>query len=113
VRNSLHQLADFRLQKLIRNDQRFERVAHVATARRNRLIRCRFKPVSAGLWIWRGTSALMGTLAVSTGSRNVVNRIKGDAALASARTKRPAPKAAANGSATLSGPKRLGVRHSP
>lgn len=28
VRNSLHQLADFRLQKLIRNDQRLERLAH-------------------------------------------------------------------------------------
>jgi hypothetical protein len=36
VRNSLHQLADFIFQKLIRNDQRLERVADIAPARRNR-----------------------------------------------------------------------------
>jgi hypothetical protein len=54
MRNSLHQFADFRFQILVRHDQRLERVAHVATARRNRFVRCRFKPVGVGLWIWRG-----------------------------------------------------------
>jgi hypothetical protein len=54
MRNSLHQFADFRFQKLVRHDQRLERVAHVAAARRNCFVGCRFKPVSVGLWIWRG-----------------------------------------------------------
>jgi hypothetical protein len=53
VRNSLHQLADFILQKLIRNDQRLERVAHVTAARRNRFVGSRFKPIDIGLWIGR------------------------------------------------------------
>jgi hypothetical protein len=53
VRNSLHQLADFRFQKLIRNDECFERVAHVTAARRDRLVGRRFKPIDIGLWIGR------------------------------------------------------------
>jgi hypothetical protein len=53
VRNSLHQLADFRFQKPIRNDQRFERVAHVTTARRNRFFDGRFKSIDIGLGIGR------------------------------------------------------------
>ena len=47
----------------------------------------------------------MARLALSTGSRNIASRIKGDAALASASTKRPAPTTAASSSAMLSGPK--------
>ena len=37
----------------------------------------------------------MARLALSTGSRNIANRISGDAALASASTNRPAPRTAA------------------
>jgi hypothetical protein len=51
------------------------------------------------------TSVLMARLALSSGSRNIVSRIKGDAALASTRTKRPTPKPAASGSSMLSDPK--------
>ena len=47
----------------------------------------------------------MARLALSTGSRNIAKRINGDAALASASTKRPTPKTAASSRATLSGPK--------
>jgi hypothetical protein len=50
ARNSLHQLADFRFQKLIRNH---ERVAHVTTARCNRFVGGRFKPIDIGPWIGR------------------------------------------------------------
>ena len=47
----------------------------------------------------------MARLALSAGSRKVANRIKGDAALASASTKRPSAKTAASSSAMLREPK--------
>jgi hypothetical protein len=61
------------------------------------------RPTTSVAIITVETSALMARLALSTGSRNIANRIKGDAALASASTKRPTPKAAADSRATLSG----------
>lgn len=51
------------------------------------------------------TSALMARLALSTELRSIANRIKGDAALASTSTKRPAPKTATSYRAMLNGPK--------
>jgi hypothetical protein len=44
VRNSLHQLADFRFQKLICHYQRPHRFARVTAAGRNGFVGCRFKP---------------------------------------------------------------------
>src|SRR5450755_4733188 len=52
VRNSLHQLANFRFQKLICHYQRPHRFARVAG--RDGLIGCRLKLVRVGLEIWHG-----------------------------------------------------------
>jgi hypothetical protein len=57
MRNSLHQLADFRFQILIRHDQRLERVAHVAAAGRDSFICRRLQPISVGLLIWARRSS--------------------------------------------------------
>ena len=57
VRNSPHQVADFRFQKFIRNDQRFHGVADVAAAGRDGLVGCDFKPIRFGLALgigWHG-----------------------------------------------------------
>jgi hypothetical protein len=45
VRNSLHQFADFRFQKLVRDDQRLDRIACVAAACRDGLVGCGLKPI--------------------------------------------------------------------
>jgi putative SOS response-associated peptidase YedK len=41
----LHQVADFRFQKFVRDDQRLYSIARVTAASRDGLIGCRFKPV--------------------------------------------------------------------
>ena len=51
------------------------------------------------------TSVLMARLALSAGSRNIDNRIKGDAACLSASTNSPVPAAATASSAMLRSPK--------
>jgi hypothetical protein len=45
VRHSLHQFADFRFQKFVRDDQRLHRVARVPAASRDCLVGRRFKPI--------------------------------------------------------------------
>jgi hypothetical protein len=50
VRNSLHQFADFRFQKLISHDQGLYSVPGITTAELNRFVRRRFKLVRVGLW---------------------------------------------------------------
>jgi hypothetical protein len=54
VRNGGLQLSHLRFQKFVGHDQRLHRITGVTTAGRNCFVRCRFKPVSVSLGIWRG-----------------------------------------------------------